>query len=128
MVVASVAVLAYGWWFTDRQPFGAGAFHALLVTAGVLVAAGAAVAATRRRHPLDTAHAAPRENSHFRSAVVAWSTVIVAVVAWELIAQRSSPRSSHPTISSLVESIEQYHVARLALYALWIGLGWILVS
>ena len=48
-----------------------------------------------------------------------WSALVIALVAWELIALRSSPRSEHPTISSLVEGLAHHHVARLALFALW---------
>ena len=122
---AFVAVLAYGWWFTDREPFSPGAFRALIVAVVVLIA----VATVRRvrsgpRPPEARTRAAPA----FRAAVVVWTLVAVAVVAWELIALRSLPRSAHPTISSMVEGSEQHHLARLALYAVWVWLGWTLAS
>ena len=126
MLVASISVLAYGWWFTDRRPFSPGAFHALLIAVGVVIAVGAAV--RRLRRASNTRDRATREASHFHSAAVVWSAVGVAIVAWELIALRSLPRSAHPTISSFVESAEQYHVVRLGFYALWIALGWTLAS
>ncbi|MDQ1510100.1 MAG: hypothetical protein QOG50_1944 [Actinomycetota bacterium] len=122
---ASIAVLAYGWWFTDREPFSPGAFRALLIPVALLI-----VVATvyRARYASDTREAATRSASRFRAAVVVWSVVISAVVAWELIALRSLPRADHPTISSLVEGSEHHHLARLGLYAAWVLLGWALAS
>jgi hypothetical protein len=125
MGAAWVAVLAYGWWFTDRQPFSRGAFLALVVGVALIIA-GAVV---RRPRAANT----PTEPStphtpRFRSAAVTWSVLSVAVIAWELIALRSLPRAAHPTISSLVESAEQYHIARLALYAAWVWFGWTIAS
>lgn len=122
---AIIGVLAYGWWFTDREPFSPGAFRALLVIVGVLI-----VAATvhRVRHASGARDAATREAPAFRAAVVVWSVLITALVAWELMALRSLPRHDHPTISSLVEGSEHHHLARLALYAAWIWLGWTLAS
>ncbi len=124
MGAAGVAVLAYGWWFTDRQPFSRGAFVALVVAVGLLIA----VAELRRARGANSPRVVTRREPLFRSAVVVWTAVSVAAVAWELIALRSLPRVAHPTISSLVESAEQYHVARLALYAVWLWLGWTLAS
>jgi len=120
-----IAVLAYGWWFTDREPFSDGASRALLVPVVLLI-----VVATvhRARRKSDAREAAPRAAPGFRAAIVVWSVVIGALVAWELIALRSLPRADHPTISSLVEGSEHHHIARLALYVGWIALGWTLAS
>lgn len=122
---ALIAVLAYGWWFTDREPFSKGAFRALVVAVVVLI-----VVATVRRIRVGPRlpDARTREAPGFRAAVVVWTVVAIAVVAWELIALRSLPRSAHPTISSMVEGSEHHHLARLALYAVWVWLGWTLAS
>ncbi|HEV7524061.1 MAG TPA: hypothetical protein VGP92_03810 [Acidimicrobiia bacterium] len=122
-----IAVLTYGWWFTERVPFSDGAFRALVVAIGVLLAAAVArrfVPSTRAPGPVTSRRGAPG----FRTAVALWSAIVVAVVAWELIALGSSPRSDHPTISSFVESVEMHHIGRLVLFAGWIGLGWMLAS
>jgi hypothetical protein len=119
-----VAVLSYGWWFTDRRPFSPGAFQALLVAAVVLIV----VATVRREHPPDPSRSAPRDAPHYRAAIAVWSALTAAVVAWELIALRSSPRSAHPTISSLTETAEHHHIVRLALFAVWMWFGWRLAS
>jgi hypothetical protein len=133
--VAFLAVSAYGWWFTDRQPFTDGASLALLVPVVVLIV----IAEIRRtRRPAIAAGAdAPRPSKSdarspdaplLRYAVVVWTTLVALLLAWELLALRSAPRSQHPTISSFVESIEQYHVGRLAMFFLWLWLGWTLAS
>jgi hypothetical protein len=118
-------VLAYGWWFTDREPFSPGAFRAMMVAVAAVI-----VAATvrRRRFTPERADSATRPAQWFRAAVVVWSALAGAVVAWELLALRSLPRSAHPTISSITESVEQFHVTRLALYAAWVWFGWMLAS
>ena len=121
---AFVAVLAYGYWFTDRQPFSGGAALALLVPVVALIATAEWRRARRAGAPAVRVPRAPR----FRSAVVAWSSVAIAVLVWELLALRSLPRSAHPTISSLVQSIEQYHAGRVVLYFAWLWLGWTLAA
>jgi hypothetical protein len=120
-----IAVLAYGWWNTDLEPFSDAAFRALLVPVVLLIVVASVY---RARHASDAREAATRAEPRFRAAAVVWGAIVTAVVAWELIALRSSPRSEHPTISSLVEGLAHHHVARLALFALWISLGWTLAS
>ncbi len=122
---ASIAVIGYGWWFTDREPFSPAALRAFLVAAGLLIAM-AEVRRARRRSGAPAA--ATRRPPRFRAAVVVWSAVFTALVAWELMALPSSPRSEHPTISSMVEGLEHHHLARLALFVGWIWSGWRLAS
>lgn len=64
----------------------------------------------------------------FHFAVVVWSAIAAVVLTWELLALRSSPRSQHPTISSLVETVEQHHLGRIVLFVAWLALGWTLAS
>jgi hypothetical protein len=123
--VACIALLGYGWWFTDLEPFSPAAFRALMIAVGVLIVAAQVY---RVRNKSDAREEATRAAPGFRVAVVVWSVLIAALVAWELIALRSLPRGDHPTISSLVEGSEHHHLARLALYAAWVALGWTLAS
>jgi hypothetical protein len=123
--VAVVAVLAYGWWFTDRQPFTGGADLALLVPIVLLIGIAQARRFRRRHEP--PSPSGPRA-SMFHLAVVVWSAIATVVLAWELLALRSSPRSQHPTISSLVETVEQHHLGRIVLFVAWLALGWTLAS
>jgi hypothetical protein len=123
---AVVVVLAYGYWFTDRQPFTGGADLALLVPIVGLLGIAETRRFRRRRSPRPPI--ASRRARHFQFAVVAWSAIASAALAWELLALRSSPRSQHPTISSLVETIEQHHLGRIVLFVAWLALGWTLAS
>lgn len=81
-----------------------------------------------RERPADDARTAPRRAAGYRAAIVVWTALTSAIVAWELIALRSAPHSQHPTLSSLTESAEHQHVVRLALFAWWIWFGWRLAS
>jgi hypothetical protein len=119
-----VVVLAYGYWFTDRRPFTGGADLALLVPLLVLVG----IAQTRRCRRRHDAPPRTTRPSMFHFAVVVWSGIAAAVLTWELLALRSSPRSQHPTISSFVETVEQHHLGRIVLFVVWLWLGWILAS
>jgi hypothetical protein len=124
---AFLAITAYGYWLTDRQPFTDGATLALLVPIVVLIGFAEVRRARRPVRPSAT-DPPPGRTSLFRYAVVPWTTLVALLLAWELLALRASPRSEHPTISSLVESIEQYHPGRLVMFFLWLWLGWTLAS
>jgi len=118
-------VLAYGWWFTSLEPFSDAATRALLVPVVVLIGGATAY---RVRHASGAREATTRAAPLFVAAAFVWSALAAVLVAWELIALRSAPRSEHPTISSLVEGLAHHHVARLGLYVLWLSLGWTLAS
>jgi hypothetical protein len=57
------------------------------------------------------------------SGAVVWVGLLVALAGWELIALFSSPRSDHPTMSSVADKIMSVHVGRTAVFALWLVLG-----
>ena len=57
-----IAALAYGWWFTDLEPFSDAAFRALLIPVGVLIVV-ATVTALVTRQPRARRQPAPRLNS-----------------------------------------------------------------
>ena len=119
--VGGAAFLAYGWWLTAREPFSQSALIAVLAAVVALVAVAEV---HRHRSAPDPHDATTRRSPFYGRAIVIWSSAVAALVAWELLALRSSPRSEHPTISSFVESVEHHHLARLALYAVWIWFGW----
>lgn len=59
-----------------------------------------------------------------RPAMLAWATLAVAVASLELGNFVASPRSQHPTISSLLAVAEAHEVWRAILFAAWLGVGW----
>jgi hypothetical protein len=125
-VAAGIAALvAYGWWFTDRQPFSGGALLAMLGAAAILITLGTVHRASAQSHGRDqaTAHAPA-----LRLSVIAWSVTLAALTGWELIALFSHPRAEHPTVSSLLETAMEHHGPRFGFYLLWLALGWAIAS
>lgn len=56
-----------------------------------------------------------------------WAALVVALGALELSELFSKPRSAHPTLSSLTNTLIDTHPSRWAAYTVWLGLGWLLV-
>src|SRR5438552_13570541 len=88
-----VALVAYGWWFTDLQPFSGGALLGLLGAVAGLIALGTARRRSADGHERESATApAPA----LRQRVIARSVTVTVLVGWELIALFSQPRKDHP--------------------------------
>ena len=61
---------------------------------------------------------------HDRGQLVAWTVWLAAVTGWELWALSMTPRSQHPTISSLINSAIETHPGRSVAVLAWLALGW----
>ena len=59
--------------------------------------------------------------------VTAWLVVLLDIVGWELAMLFSQPRKSHPTLSSILDSLLSTHPSRFLGYLIWLTLGWLLV-
>lgn len=57
-----------------------------------------------------------------------WVGAIAAATGWELYCLFSSPRSSHPTISSMLDAVDGSHLGRGIAFAAWLALGWYVVT
>jgi hypothetical protein len=57
-----------------------------------------------------------------------WVVVLVAAAGWELYCYLSAPRSAHPTLSVVLNSIDATHVGHGASFIAWLVLGWYLVT
>jgi hypothetical protein len=113
--IAAVAVaLAYSWVAGGLRPFTQPAnISVALPVAAVLVL----VCLRRpRRREAGTARIG-------RNAVIVWVALLIALVAWELVAYRSSPRDDHPTLSSIADSIMSTHPGRAAMFLGWLAAG-----
>jgi hypothetical protein len=105
--------LAYGWIAGGLRPFTWPA--AVSTTLGGLVIF---ILAWRHR-PV------PVPARYDRGQLVAWTVWLAAVTGWELWALSMTPRSRHPTISSLINSgIEAAHPGRSIAVLAWLALGW----
>jgi hypothetical protein len=89
---------------------------ALIVTAiaAAAVIALAVRAATRRP---------PEPEERPAGAVAPWVTLGIVVLAWQLAAYLQSPRSDHPTVSSMLDAADTHAPLRAAVF-----LGWLLVG
>ena len=57
-----------------------------------------------------------------------WLVLVALAVGWELAALFSSPRADHPTLSTITDEIMSVHPGRALVFALWLALGWLLVT
>jgi len=109
--VVALLVAGYAWWATDLRPFTLPSLVAVL-SGGLVAMALGRTRLPARAPPLF----APRRPE-------AWAGLAAALGLWELASFLQHPRSDHPTLSSLADTLFQSHPARA------IGLlGWLSVS
>ena len=87
--------------------------RSFLIFAGAATLAVAGVTARRTVGPVSP-----------RPGAWAWALWCAAVAGWELFWLFGSPRTDHPTISSLVNALIATHPARAAAVLLWLAAGW----
>ena len=110
-VVAVVAgALVYSWVASGLRPFTyperfAVAFPIVIGAIAVLRIRAADVDGTRR-------------------GTWVWGALFGALVVWELISFRLSPRIDHPTLSSISDSIMSTHPGRFGMFAVWLVVGY----
>jgi hypothetical protein len=62
------------------------------------------------------------------SRLMPWVIAVVVALGWELFCLFSLPRSSHPTISSMLDAADGSHLGRALAFASWLVLGWYVVT
>ena len=102
------ALVAYGWWATALPPFAA-------TTTVAVVGAGVAAMAVGAR---DQRRALPPLSMR---DVVVWSVLLGTLAAWQLAAYFQQPRSQHPTLSSLANTMLDTHPARTLAFVVWLA-------
>jgi hypothetical protein len=127
LCLLAVAVVAAG---SVQRPF---TISADTTIAGALAAVAAIVAAQHRRSPqLSLLSRAARpvfgEPRLQWRTTFPWLVVAGGLVAWELFSLLSSPRSAHPTLSSLLNTVDASTPGRAAALAVWLVLGAYLVK
>jgi hypothetical protein len=108
--VALVALLAYGWWATGRQPFTLGATLAVVGAGVVAMAWGLRHRHHCRRVPV-------------RRGMAAWAVPVVILIGWQVVAYVQSPRSEHPTLSSMTNSVLDPHPVQAVAFVAWLILA-----
>lgn len=99
----------------------AGLPHFTLAALAAVAGAGLAVVAVawphRRARPTGSTGSAP---------LAPWAAVLGALAGWELLAYSLSPRSAHPTLSSMADAALRPRLLEAVAFAAWLGLGWAL--
>jgi hypothetical protein len=114
-IAGGAVVLAYAWVAAGLLPFTRP--EELLVALPVIPV----VILTARRGRAAAEPALGVSSEQGRAGV--WVALLAALLAWELIALFSSPRSQHPTMSYLTDRIMSVHVGRTAVFLLWLLVG-----
>ncbi len=57
-----------------------------------------------------------------------WLGLAGSVVGWELFVYSQVPRHLHPTLSALIDAVDDSHLGKTLLFGLWLLLGWYLLQ
>jgi hypothetical protein len=102
----------YAWWVAGLEHFTTAALVAVMAAA--LVAVGSARWPRRRT---------PRRRPDRRGSLAPWLAVLGALLTWELIAFSLSPRSTHPTLSSIADTALGPRPLEAAAFVAWLAAG-----
>ena len=115
IVTVTASVLAYAWIAAALRPFTLP--EELLVALPMIPVI--ILTARRGRSASEPRGLAPPEEG----GAAVWVGLFAALIVWELVALFSSPRSEHPTMSSMTDRIMSVHVGRAGVFVLWLLLG-----
>ncbi len=104
-------VAAYAWWVAGLEHFTDPALLAVMAAASLAV--GSARWQRRRRLPTPASAVALRP----------WLVVLGALLVWETVAFSLSPRSAHPTLSSIMDAALGPRPLEAAAFVAWLALG-----
>ena len=110
-LAAGVAAGAYAWWVAGLEHFTAPAL--------VAVMAGAALAVASAPWPRRRRSEAPVRRGGHR----AWLVVLGVLLGWELLAFSLSPRSTHPTLSSMADAALAARPLEAGAFVAWMAVG-----
>ena len=110
VVAVLVGGLAYSWIASGLRPFT----HPEEIAVAIpLAVAGLAVLRVR----VDAGDAT-------RRGTWVWGALFAALVGWELVSYRLSPRADHPTLSSIADWAMSTHPGRFGMFAAWLAVGY----
>jgi hypothetical protein len=110
VVAVLVGGLAYSWIASGLRPFT----HPEEIAVAIpLAVAGIAVLRVR----VDAGDAP-------RGGTWDWGALFAALVGWELVSYRLSPRVDHPTLSSIADWAMSTHPGRFGMFAAWLAVGY----
>jgi hypothetical protein len=104
-------LLAAAWYVTALRPFSIAATVAVVGSGAVAITIGL----TGVRHPQRrTDRVIPVRG------MAVWLALASVIVAFELAQFAQHPRAAHPTLSSIVNTLLDAHVARTVAFAAWL--------
>ena len=114
-IVAGAALVGVAWVAGTTRSF---TWPAL----GVTMAAAAFVLVVAVRAPRGTGAV----RFHPQRRDVPWGVVAVVAAGWQLVAYFQSPRTAHPTISSMLDAADAHDPLRAVVFLGWVVLGLLL--
>jgi hypothetical protein len=110
LVAVVAAALVYSWIASGLRPFT----HPEAVAVSIPLVVGG-IAMLRMR---------PDSTEVTRRGTWVWAALFAALVAWELVSYRLSPRVDHPTLSSIADWAMSTHPGRFVMFAAWLAVGY----
>jgi hypothetical protein len=120
-IVILALLVAYAWLASGVRTFTWPASLLTGVPGLLLVLLGLLTSGDRKPPRRPAGHDANRAMVLGR---VAWSLVICSALAWELYAYAHRPREAYPTVSSMLDDLDNNHVGRSLVLMLWVVAGW----
>lgn len=123
-IVVLVPMAAYAWFASATRPFTTAAD---VTTAVPLVALAVVYVLQLVRPDGRPWERLPADQPPAGGAAAPWIALAVVLAASEGASFFAGPRSSHPTLSSLSDTVFRWHAAKAAAYGCWLWLSWYFV-
>lgn len=126
VAIGTAVALAYASLASSTRPFTG---RADVVTA-VPLAVAVAVMALRMRSPRSSGPPVPPAEGHGDRRVawtMAWAGMAAVILGWELACYAAAPRRDHPTLSSLLDTLDSHRAGKTVAFVLWLAVGTYLV-
>jgi hypothetical protein len=129
-VVAAALGLAYALLASFTRPFTSAAdvVTAVPLALAVVVTVRSTSGAGRRPKEIRPAGGETPGALHSPRAGFVWLVPVLAAAGWELFCYVNLPRASHPTLSSLLDTLDATRPGKVVGFASWLVLGWFLVT
>lgn len=121
--VVAVLFAAYAWFASATRPFTVPAD----VTTAVPIVGMVVVWALQRLRPDGPWRRLPGNRPPAGGTALPWIAIVLVLVGTELASYFGGSRPTHPTLSSLGDTVFQWHAAKAAVYFVWLSLGWYFV-
>jgi hypothetical protein len=129
-IVATMAAtaIAYVALTSLTRPFTLEADVAIaLPLVAAVPAAALRIRAARKSDPAIPRAETSRAEPASRRWSLLWVALTLVIAGWELYSFTGSPRSAHPTLSTLIDLLDSTRIGKFAAIAVWLAAGWYLV-